>query len=257
MCFDDALGDGQPQPYAAARLGIATPEAIEDPRNILRRNADAGVRNFESHHAPLTCRGENDAATGRREADGIRAEIREDPGDPRRIDEHRRKRRSAGARDRDRSPPGDRLQLVERGVKQLARVAWPRTERQLAPIHRRSEQQVRHDIQHLIGGTPCDRELSPRDNVGVVFWQQALEHEIEHRGNGAERIAKIVCDHRDDEVATLTLVLDGGCETPRIGERHRALACAGERRARGGIGAVRSHETAPRKIEQGNRNDVV
>ena len=77
MRVDDAFGNGQPEPGAAAIGAAGLPEPIEDPGQMVGRNAGPGVHHRKPNLVAVASRDHVDAAAGRRELDGVVQQITE------------------------------------------------------------------------------------------------------------------------------------------------------------------------------------
>jgi hypothetical protein len=76
--LDQDLNDGKAQTNTSAVGARRLPEAVEEVRNKLGRDATARVRNAEAHRAMVRLRGNGDRATRRRELYGVVDEVGED-----------------------------------------------------------------------------------------------------------------------------------------------------------------------------------
>src|SRR5690606_3108163 len=80
--LDDALGDGQPKPEADVARLLRAPEAIEDVRERVRRDAGPLVLHREADAAPRARGRDHDAPAGRGELQRVADEVREHLHDP-------------------------------------------------------------------------------------------------------------------------------------------------------------------------------
>jgi len=85
---DDRADDRQPETAAAASRLVrprATIEAVEDPRQLARVDADARVGHVDPRAVTMRAEGDRHLAARRRELDGIPDEVGQDLADPRRV----------------------------------------------------------------------------------------------------------------------------------------------------------------------------
>ena len=82
MRLDQGLHDGKAQTNASAVGACRLPEAVEQVRNMLGRDATARVRYAEAHRAVVPLRGHRDRATRRGGLNGVVHEVGEDLEQP-------------------------------------------------------------------------------------------------------------------------------------------------------------------------------
>jgi hypothetical protein len=185
---------------------IGSPEAIENVGHVVRRDAHPRIGHFESDGLALRNGTEADAAAGGRIPDRVCAKVGEDPRETRTVNENARQRWRELARQRDSSLRRERAELIDGGANDIGGVARRHAKRELTCLHRCSFEQLRNEMKHLFGRAPRDVELLSCHPMGVVRGKQPVEHEIEHGVDGAERVAQVVGNTRDDQVTRLRFV---------------------------------------------------
>jgi len=201
MGLDDSLRDREPEAGARRRRLVRAPEAVEHAREVLRGDADARVGDREAHRVAVPRRADRDAPARRREADGVRPEVREDLRQARAVRQDGRECRVDFGREGDSTLARERLERLDRRRRQLGRAVRRRLHRDPPGRDRRAVEQVHDQPVHLVRRPARDAELLPREAVRVVVRQQLLEYEVDHRPQRPERAPQVVREGGDHEVA--------------------------------------------------------